>query len=449
MVKPTAVKPTAAATQRTDAPSFGRTEGGGPEVSSFTLDNGLEVVSIPDHRVPVVTHMVWYRTGSADDPLRQSGIAHFLEHLMFKGTAKHPAGEFSKVVAALGGQENAFTSFDYTAYFQRVAREHLETMMQFEADRMTGLTLDEAVVGPERDVVLEERRMRVETDPAAQLSEAMAAALFVHHPYGTPIIGWMHEIEGLNREHALGFYHRFYTPENAILVVAGDVTADEVRRLADATYGRIAPRGARPLRVRPREPEPRAARHIAVQDPKVEQPTLQRLYLTPSCLSGEPRDGLALELLAEILGGGATSYLYRKLVLERGVAVNAGAWYMGSAMEDTRFSIYAVPAEGVSLPALEAAVDDVLGRLASEALDAEAIARAKTRLVAETIYSTDSQSSLARIYGSALAIGETIEDVRRWPAEIEALAKPALASAAERFLIPRRSVTGFLSNPSA
>src|ERR671921_692680 len=247
---------------RADAASFGRTEGSGPEGSSFTLDNGLDVVVVPDHRVPVATHMIWYRNGSADDPLGQSGIAHFLEHLMFKGTARHPAGEFSKMVSSLGGQENAFTSFDYTAYFQRVATEHLGTMMEYEADRMANLLIEEAVVGPERDVVLEERRMRVETDPAAQLSEAMAAALFVHHPYGIPIIGWMHEIEGLTRDHALSYYRRFYTPENAILVVAGDVADGEVRRLADATYGRIAPQGARPQRFRPREPEPRAARHI-------------------------------------------------------------------------------------------------------------------------------------------------------------------------------------------
>src|ERR671910_1156767 len=241
-----------ATSPRTDAPSFGHTEHGGPDVSSFVLDNGLEVVVVPDHRVPVVTHMIWYRNGSADDPLGQSGIAHFLEHLMFKGTEKHPAGEFSKVVSGLGGQENAFTSFDYTAYFQRVAKEHLKTMMEFEADRMTGLVLDEAVVAPERDVVLEERRMRVETDPAAQLSEAMAAALFVRHPYGTPIIGWMHEIETLNREHALDYYRRFYTPENGILVVAGDVTEAEVRRLAEGTYGRVPPQGKRPVRLRPR-----------------------------------------------------------------------------------------------------------------------------------------------------------------------------------------------------
>jgi zinc protease len=429
---------------RTDAPSFGHTEHGGPDVSSFILDNGLEVVVIPDRRVPVVTHMVWYRNGSADDPLGQSGIAHFLEHLMFKGTEQHPAGEFSKVVSGLGGQENAFTSFDYTAYFQRVAREHLKTMMAFEADRMTNLVLDEAVIGPERDVVLEERRMRVETDPSAQLSEAMAASLFVHHPYGIPIIGWMHEIEGLNREHALGYYRRFYTPENAILVVAGDVTADDVRRLTDDTYGRIAPRGDRPARFRPREPEPRAARRLAVADPKVEQPTMQRLYLVPSCRTANGRDCYGLELLAEVIGGGPTSYLYRKLVLERGLAVNAGAWYMSSAMEETRFAVYAVPAQGVSLEALEGAVEETLRAIPAEALDADSIERAKTRLVAETIYSTDSQSSLARIYGSALAIGETIEDVRRWPNEIESVTKADLASVAERYLVPRRSVTGYL-----
>jgi zinc protease len=436
-----------AATLRTEAAPFGRTDGGGPEVTSFDLDNGLEVVVVPDRRVPVVTHMIWYRNGSADDPVGQSGIAHFLEHLMFKGTSRHPAGEFSQIVSGLGGQENAFTSYDYTAYFQRVAREHLKTMMAFEADRMTGLVLDEAVVGPERDVVLEERRMRVETDPAAQLSEAMAASLFVHHPYGTPIIGWMHEIEGLNREHALTYYRRFYTPENAILVVAGDVSPDEVRRLAADSYGRVTPFGERPARRRAREPEPRAVRHIEVADPKVEQPTLQRLYLTPSSRTGQGRDSAALELLAETLGGGPTSYLYRKLVMERGVAVNAGAWYMGSSIDDTRFSLYAVPAEGVSLEALEEAVDLALKSLPAEALDP--VERAKTRLIAETIYSTDSQSSLARIYGSALAIGETIEEVRRWPADIEAVATADLVSVAERFLVPPRSVTGYLCKTAA
>lgn len=328
-----------------DAASFGRTEGSGPNLSSFTLDNGLEVVVIPDHRIPVVTHMIWYRNGSADDPLGQSGIAHFLEHLMFKGTEKHPAGEFSKVVSGLGGEVNAFTGWDCTAYFQRVARENLNIMMEFEADRMTNLVLEESDIAPERDVVLEERRMHVETNPSVQLLEAMEASLFVHHPYGTPIIGWMHEIETLNRDNAFDYYRRFYTPENGILIVAGDVYKDEVHRLADATYGRIAPQGRCPVRLRPREPQPVAARHVTVTDPKVEQPTMERLYLVPSCRTALQRDCYSLKLLAEVIGGGPTSYLYRKLVMERGIAVNAGAYYISSAVEDTYIRVYAVPAK--------------------------------------------------------------------------------------------------------
>ncbi|MGY6567678.1 MAG: M16 family metallopeptidase [Salinarimonas sp.] len=416
----------------------------GPEIASFQLDNGLDVVVIPDRRVPVATHMIWYRNGSADDPIGQSGIAHFLEHLMFKGTEKHPAGEFSQVVSSLGGQENAFTSYDYTAYYQRIAKEHLATVMDFESDRMANLMLADDVVAPERDVVLEERRMRVETDPGAQLSEAMASALFVHHPYGIPIIGWMHEIETLDRAHALDYYKRFYTPENAILVVAGDVAEDEVRRLADRSYGRISPRGARPQRIRPREPEPRAMRRVAVADPRVEQPLLQRMYLTPSSLTAPGRDAFALEVLAELIGGGPTSYLYRKLVLERGVAVNAGGWYMSSALDETRFAVYAVPTPEVKLDQLEEMLERAIVGIKDEALDEKAIERAKTQLIAETTYAADSQTSLARIYGSALAIGETIDSVRSWPADIEAVTRADLADVAERYLQPRRAVTGHL-----
>lgn len=428
---------------RTDTAPVGRLEGGGPELTTHRLDNGLEIVVIPDRRVPVVTHMVWYRNGSADDPLGRSGIAHFLEHLMFKGTERHPAGEFSKVVSALGGQENAFTSYDYTAYFQRVAPEHLGRMMEFEADRMSGLNFDDEVVAPERDVVLEERRMRVETDPSAQLSEAMAAALFVHHPYGIPIIGWMHEIETLDRQAALDYYRRFYCPDNAVLVVSGDIEAAEVVRLAEATYGRNAPGRTPPLRERPREPEPRALRQVLVADPKVEQPTLQRLYLAPSVRTATGRESHALEVLAEILGGGPTSLLYRKLVLDLGKAVNVGGWYMGSAIDDSRFALYGVPAEGVSLGELDALIDRTLAE-SRDALDDLAIERAKTRLVAETIYSLDSQSSLARIYGSARAIGETLEEVRAWPEQVKAVTRDDLVGVMDSYLTARRSVIGHL-----
>jgi zinc protease len=420
----------------------------GPRVSHFKLANGMDVVVIPDHRAPVVTHMVWYRNGSADDPHGKSGIAHFLEHLMFKGTHKHKQGEFSHLVAELGGQENAFTSYDYTAYYQRVAREHLGVVMEFEADRMTGLTLTDDIVAPERDVVLEERRMRSDTDPAAQLDEAMGAALFTHHSYGVPIIGWGHEIETLDRNDALAYYGRFYTPENAILVVAGDVEAPEVEALAGETYGKIPARGEAPVRNRPREPEPRAERVVKLADEKVEQPQLERLYLVPSARTAKKGESEALDVLAHHLGGGQTSLLYRRLVLERQLAVMAGAYYFGDALDDSRFVIYTLPAEGVGLEELERAVDATLDELARDGVSAEDVARASTRLVAEAVYAQDNQAQLARWFGAALANGETVDDVLSWSARIEAVTPDDVASAL-KWLQRRRSVTGFLLKKEA
>ncbi len=327
------------------------------QVAHFTLKNGLEVVVIPDHRAPVVTHMVWYRNGAADDPPGKSGIAHFLEHLMFKGTRAHPKGEFSEYIASIGGQENAFTGPDFTAYFQQVAKEHLRTCMEFEADRMTGLVLTDDVVAPERDVVLEERRMHCDTDPGAQLGEAVQATLFTHHPYGVPIIGWGHEIEGLKREDALAYYGRFYTPENAILVVAGDADPEETLRLAEATYGKVAPRGERPERVRPAEPPTVADRLVTVRDEKVQQPNWQRHYLVPSCRTAAPGESEALDVLGHLIGGGQTSLLYRELVMEEKLAVSAWAYYHGTALDQSRFIANATPAPGVALETIDKAFD--------------------------------------------------------------------------------------------
>jgi zinc protease len=415
----------------------------GPRVATFKLENGLDVVVIPDHRAPVATHMIWYRNGSADDPRGKSGIAHFLEHLMFKGTHAHPQGEFSNLVAELGGQENAFTSYDYTAYFQRVAREHLGTVMGFEADRMTGLTLTDEIVAPERDVVLEERRMRSDTDPGAALDEALQAALYTHHPYGTPIIGWRHEIETLDRSDALDYYRRFYTPENAILIVAGDVEAEEVEALARETYGKIPARGAAPVRNRTREPDPRAERIVKLADPKVEQPSLERLYLVPSFRTAEKGVAEALEVLAHHIGGGQTSLFYRRLVLEQKVAVMAGAYYLSTAVDASRFYLYAMPAEGVSLDALEKAMDAVVAELAETGVSAEDVMRASTRLVADAVYAQDNQASLARWFGAALAVGESVEDVLTWSARIEAVTPDDVAKSI-KWLDKRRAVTGFL-----
>ncbi|GLK67725.1 M16 family metallopeptidase [Hansschlegelia plantiphila] len=416
----------------------------GPEVTTFTLANGLQVVVIPDRRAPVVTHMIWYKVGSADESRGESGIAHFLEHLMFKGTEKNPAGAFSHAVAELGGQENAFTSYDYTSYFQRVAREHLKTVMAFEADRMEGLQLTDDVVDPERDVILEERRSRVEGDPGAQLGEAVAAALFVNHPYGAPIIGWEHEIEKLDRRHAIAFYDRFYTPNNAILVVAGDVGADEVRALAEETYGKVARRAETGARLRPREPEPRAARRVQLSDPRVTQPSIQRNYLAPSYETAEGDRAYALDLLSQIMGGGTTARVYRALVVDKAIAANAGAWYHGDALDDGRFAIYAVPRDGRALIELEAAIDEEIAKIAADGPTASELERAKTRLVADTIYAQDSQATLARIYGASLATGGTIEDVREWPSRIRAVSAESVRDAAREVLDKRRSVTGEL-----
>ncbi|MBK9081015.1 MAG: insulinase family protein [Rhizobiales bacterium] len=415
----------------------------GPQISDFRLANGLDVVVIPDHRAPVVTHMVWYRNGSADDPIGKSGIAHFLEHLMFKGTEAHGPGVFSDRVAELGGQENAFTSNDYTAYFQRVAREHLGEVMAFEADRMTGLTLSDEVVAPERDVVLEERRMRTDSDPSAQLQEAVQSALFAHHPYGLPVIGWEHEIAALNRDDALAYYRRFYTPENAVLVVAGDVDAQEVRALAEATYGRIPARGAAPVRTRPQEPPLRAHRLVSLADPKVEQPSVSRIYIVPSYRTAAPGVAEGLEVLAHLIGGGATSLFYRRLVMEKKVAVAAGAYYLGTAVDDTRFYLYALPAPDVSLDTLDREIEALLVEAQTTLFPAEELERAKNRLVADAIYAQDNQTAMARWYGASLAIGASIEDIRDWPNRIEAVTAQAVREAA-RSLDRRRAVTGYL-----
>ncbi|MSO67775.1 MAG: insulinase family protein, partial [Pseudolabrys sp.] len=268
----------------------------GIKVADFTLANGLELVVIPDRRAPVVTHMIWYKVGAADETPGKSGLAHFLEHLMFKGTAKNPANKFSQAVARIGGQENAFTSNDYTGYFQRVPREQLKTVMEFEADRMTGLVLTDKVVLPERDVILEEQNQRVANNPRARLSEQIDAALYLNHPYGKPVIGWRHEMEQLSRDDAIGFYRRFYGPNGAVVVIAGDVEPEQVRKLAEETYGKLKRNNAIVTRKRPQEPAPVAGRSLTLADPRVEQPMLQRSYLVPSFANAKPGQSEALEV---------------------------------------------------------------------------------------------------------------------------------------------------------
>lgn len=416
----------------------------GADVTVASLDNGMQVVVIPDHRAPVVTHMVWYKVGAADEVPGKSGIAHFLEHLMFKGTKTHPAGQFSARVAEIGGQENAFTSNDYTAYYQRVAKQYLGEMMGFEADRMANLVLTDEVVLPERNVILEERAMRVDNDPSARLSEALDAALYVNHPYGVPIIGWRQEMEKLSRDDAIAFYDKYYSPNNAILVVAGDVEPDEVLKLARDTYGKLPRRAEIPPRIRPQEVPAMAQRMIKLADERVSQPNLRQAWVVPSYTTARDRQGEALDLLTEILGGGSTSRLYRTLVVDRKLAASAGSWYQSNALDDTAFMVYAVPRDGVKLGDLAAAADAVIADIAANGVSEEELARAKRSVVADAIYAQDNQAALARIFGVALTTGGKVSDVQDWPARIASVTAAEVQDAARRYLTPNSAVTAEL-----
>ncbi|MSU91356.1 insulinase family protein [Rhodobacteraceae bacterium 2CG4] len=413
-------------------------------VTDFTLDNGLQVLVIEDHRAPVLTHMVWYRVGAADDPRGKSGLAHFLEHLMFKGTDELEPGEFSRIVEANGGQDNAFTSWDFTGYFQRVAADRLELVMQLEADRMQDLQLTEAVVAPERDVVLEERGNRVGNDPGEAFGEQRRAVEFLHHPYGTPIIGWRHEIAELDAADAIAFYRRHYAPDNAILIVAGDTTPDEVRRLAETYYGPIPPAGT-PPRVRPREPEPLSERRVILRDPRVSQPYLVRTYPAPPRRAGDQAEAAALAMLAELLGGGVTGHLATSLQFEQKVALGTGAFYDDVSLDPRQFGIYVAPADGVTLEQAEARLDQALAEFIERGPDPAHLERVKTQVRAAQIYALDRQESRARLYGRALTAGLTVADVQSWPAALDAVT-PQDVTAAARLVFDRSvSVTGYLT----
>jgi zinc protease len=416
-----------------------------PRTTEFKLANGLEVVVIEDHRAPVVTHMVWYKVGAADEPKGVSGIAHFLEHLMFKSTDKIPMGEFSKIVAKLGGQDNAFTGHDVTSYFQRISKERLPTVMDMEADRMVNLRLTEKEVLTERDVILEERRSRIENNPAAIMDEQMNASLYYSHPYGIPVIGWEHEMAKLSPEDAMSFYKHFYAPNNAILVVAGDVTPEEVKTLAEASYGKIPANPAVPaVRERPQDPPPRAARRVEYKDPRAGNASFHRDYVVPSYTTAKPGEAEALDLLMKIAADGATSRLYKRLVVEEKLASSAGGSYSGSGLDSGSLSFYAIANPGVGLDKIEAATDKVLAELRDNGITTAEIERAKSSYIAEYIYDNDNQASLARRYGWGLAIGRTVPQIESWPDAISKVTLDDIKKVAHTYFDLRRSVTGYL-----
>ena len=429
--------------QQTEAPRPPSLRKGVFFPETFTLDNGMQVVVVPNQRVPVITHMVWYKVGAADETTGKSGIAHFLEHLMFKATDELKPGEVSRIVARNGGRDNAFTSWDYTAYFQNVAADRLELVMRMEADRMANLKLTDETLLPERDVIVEERRQRTENEPGDKLSELVQAALFVHHPYGTPVIGWEHEIRQLTRDDANEFYQRWYAPNNAVLVIAGDVTVEQVKPLAEKYFGPIAPRPV-PARERVEEPPYAAERRVILRDAEVRQPSLRRLYQAPSYNRGETKHAYPLEVLSEIVGGGATSRLYRSLVVEQQLATGAGTGYSPQAFDMSVFGAYVSPNQGVDMDKLEAALVEQLDKVVTEGVTPEEVETAKVRMGREAIFARDSLQAPAMSFGTALATGRTIEDVEEWPERIASVTVEQVNAAAKAVLGQTNPVTGLL-----
>ncbi|HVZ00871.1 MAG TPA: pitrilysin family protein [Dongiaceae bacterium] len=410
---------------------------------SFTLPNGLEVVVLPKHLAPVVYQILVYKAGAADGAIGKNGVAHFLEHLMFKGTARFGDGEFTRQVNLHGGEDNAFTNQDVTAFHQTIAKPDLPMIMEMEADRMTGLQLSDPVVLPERDVIIEERHQRIENDPGSQLSEMLNAVLYLNHPYRLPVIGWKHEMETYTTKDALDFYQSHYAPNNAVLVIAGDVTTDEVKALAEKYYGPIAKKDI-PARQRLSEPQAYAPRRVTLESEFVSQPSVSRIYQAPSYRTAQGDQAYALQVLDEILGGNNVGRLYRRLVVEQALADYVGSSYDPSAYDVGSFAFWGAPRQGVTVEKIEQAIDDEIAKVLKDGVTDQEVADAKRRLEISAVKSRDSLSGAATLVATRIATGSTLAEIQSWPDRIGAVTAADVEAAARLVLVPNNSATGLL-----
>jgi zinc protease len=420
---------------------------------TFTLDNGLQIVVIPNHRAPVITHMVWYKVGAADEVAYKSGAAHFLEHLMFKGSKGFGPGEFSRKIRSLGGQDNAFTSHDYTAYYQSVPAEYLELVMTMEAGRMRDLAPPADQVTSENLVILEERRQRTDNNPGARLAEQMNALLYINHPYSKPVIGWAHEMAGLTWGDMKPFYDKWYAPNNAILIVSGDVTGAQVHELAKKIYGPLTKNENLPPRIRTVSPPLKGVPEVVLKDPLISEPTVQTAYRTPS-LRQNKRESLALQVLDEIMGGGSTSRLYKSFVVNQKIATSAGFSYSSTNWDDSETWVYATPAPGQDLKKIKEALDAELRLVVQKGITPDELNDALQRLQTDAIYARDSLTGPAMAFGAVLSSGGSIEDVEYWPHDISTVTAQDVHDVAKKYLDPDATydhapVTGYMVPESA
>jgi zinc protease len=412
---------------------------------TFTLANGLQVVVLPSVRAPIVSQVVVYKVGSADETLGQTGIAHFLEHMMFKGTWTIGPTEFSRTISRNGGRDNAYTGFDATGYYQTIAADRLELIMRMEADRMVNLHITEKELTPERQVVLEERRMRVDNVPAELLDEAVREQLFGRgRPYGMPTAGYVADVKKLSVTDLATFYRKYYAPNNAVLIVAGDTSADAVAKLAEKHYGPVA-KARLELRRRPADGGAGLPQRVIRADARVVEPNWSRDFLAPSYATGEARHAHALLVLAQLFGGGETSRLWKAMVDDAKLALSASAGYGASSLGLSSFEISVHPAPQRTIAEIEGAVADQMKKVLDGEVTAEEVERAQNRLLASAIYSQDSLGSGPRLYGSILSTGGTIGDIDAWPQRIAAVRPEHVTAAAQHVWRDDGAVTSLLS----
>ncbi|UFN47877.1 insulinase family protein [Roseomonas sp. OT10] len=408
----------------------------------WRLPNGLRVVHVENHRAPVVAHYLYYAAGSGEDPSGKSGTAHFLEHMMFKGSRRVASGEFNLRVAREGGQDNAYTSRDVTAYHQTVEASRLPLMAMMEADRLEGALLPEAEVEPERSVILEERRQRTDANPRARFREAYDAAMWgAQHWRGRPIIGWQDEIRAISRQDLFDFHSRWYAPGNAVLVVCGAVGEAELRRVVEAEYGGIP---AREAATRHRAPPPEAPleARLVRNDPQVQEAQYLRSWIAPTLTWGASEHADPLEVLLHLLGGGPGSRLHKALV-ETGLAVQAGGYYDSDDLGVGNVVLYGTPRRDVAPAKLEAAMEAEVARLLDGGVTEAEVARSRRQVTAGALLALDGLGTAPRLFGHALSIGLGPEVVEYWPARIRAVTREQVEAAA-RTVFTHPSTTGWL-----
>ena len=411
---------------------------------SFKLKNGMEVVVIENKRAPVIAQMIWYNFGSGIEKTGKSGLAHFMEHLMFKGTRKFPDNYYSNFISKIGGSENAFTSYDYTAYYQVFPKSELKKMMKMEADRMTNLTLTKENVEIEKRVILEERFQRIESDPSSKLDESMRSILFPNHYYGRPIIGWRHEIEGLSYEDVLSFYKENYKPNNAILVLSGDVDLEKAKKLSKKYFGKIR-KGKQESKLEVTDPDLNTNIFVKMQHPTVKQPIWKKFYRTISYKS-DIDNSIALDMGFKIVASGTSSLLYQNLVEDKKIFSVVGGYFQGLTKGEGNVYLYAISKEKKDSNEIDKIIMNEFKKIINEKLTSERFEIEKKKYFFDTIYKKDGVLNPAQIYGEALTVGLTFDDINKWQERLNNISLDDVKKALEKLYENKNYVIGELSN---